>query len=223
MEARTASKQSAAPKRLPPAERREQLIDAALSIAARQGYENLAFEKVANRAGVTRNLVYHYFPGGRQELLEAAAHRAGEQLTSQLVTDPAVPLPERLATNLSQMMDHAEDPTEAWLLYRQGRGSVDQKLLEIMAVYREKIIATISLNQLGTTTPPPVVRIALDGFIAYVETVLEAAFVEGLPRELVIELVGGTLAATIEGAVNADVRSATSAGAGATEQGKKYG
>src|SRR5262245_52900687 len=111
-----------APRRLPPAERREQLIGAALSIAAREGYENLTFEKVANLAGVTRNLVYHYFPGGRQELLEAAAHRAGEELSSEWITDPGVPLAQRLATNLSQMMDHAEEPTDAWLLYRQGRG-----------------------------------------------------------------------------------------------------
>jgi len=194
------------PKRLPPAVRREQLIDAALFIAAHEGYDNLAFEKVANRAGVTRNLVYHYFPGGRQELLEAAAHRAGEQLSSDWVTDPGVPLPERLATNLSRMMDHAEEPTEAWLLYRQGRGSVDPKLLEIMALYREKIITTISLNQLGTADPPRVVRIALDGFIAYAETVVEAALGEGLPRERVIELVGGTLAATVNGAVAAEAR-----------------
>jgi AcrR family transcriptional regulator len=218
MEARTESKASTAPKRLPPAERREQLINAALSIAAHEGYENLAFETVANRAGVTRNLVYHYFPGGRQELLEAAAHCAGERLSSDWVTDPAVPLPERLATNLSQMMDHAEEPTEAWLLYRQGRGSVDPKLLEIMAIYREKIIATISLNQLGTATPPPLVRIALDGFIAYVETVLEGAFGEGLPRERVVELVGGTLAATIQGAVNAGARIANEDGEPGTGQ-----
>ena len=194
------------PKRLPPAVRREQLIDAALFIAAHEGYDNLAFEKVANQAGVTRNLVYHYFPGGRQELLEAAAHRAGEQLSSDWVTDPGVPLPERLATNLSRMMDHAEEPTEAWLLYRQGRGSVDPKLLEIMALYREKIITTISLNQLGTADPPRVVRIALDGFIAYAETVVEAALGEGLPRERVVELVGGTLAATVNGAVAAEAR-----------------
>ena len=193
-------------KRLPPAERREQLIGAALSIAAREGYDNLAFEKVANRAGVTRNLVYHYFPGGRQELLEASAHRAGEQLSSDWVTDPGVPLPERLATNLSRMMDHAEQPTEAWLLYRQGRGSVDPKLLEIMAIYRQKIITIISLNQLGTADPPRLVRIALDGFIAYAETVVEAALGEGLPRERVVELVGGTLAATVSGALAAEAR-----------------
>ena len=114
---------SSPPRRLPPAERRDQLIDCALAIAARDGYENLAFEAVANRAGVTRNLVYHYFPGGRQQLLEAAVHRAGEQLSSGWVTDPDVPLGERLDANLNRMIDHASEPTDAWQLYRQGRGT----------------------------------------------------------------------------------------------------
>jgi AcrR family transcriptional regulator len=214
---------SSPPRRLPPAERREQLIDAALSIAARDGYEKLAFEAVANQAGVTRNLVYHYFPGGRQELLEAAVHRAGEQLSSDWITDPKVPLAERLATNLSRMMDHAAEPTDAWSLYRQGRGSVDPKLMEIAGQYRDKVISTISLNQLGTADPPPIVRIALDGFVAYVETVLESALGEKMPREQVIALVGGTLAATIDGAVSADVRMATSKSGPKAKRAKKSG
>ncbi len=153
---------SSPPRRMPPAERREQLIDCALEIAARDGYENLAFEAVANRASVTRNLVYHYFPGGRQQLLEAAVHRAGEQLSSGWVTDPAIPLGERLSANLNRMIDHAAEPTAAWQLYRQGRALVDPGLLEISRQYRDRVIETIALNQLGTTEPPAVVRIALD-------------------------------------------------------------
>jgi AcrR family transcriptional regulator len=191
------------PRRLPPAERREQLIDSALAIAAQEGYENLAFEKVANKAGVTRNLVYHYFPGGRQELLEAAVHRAGEQLSSGWVTDPEIPLGERLTSNLNRMMDHAEQPTDAWQLYRQGRGTVDPKLLEIARLYRERVIGTIALNQLGTSEPPPIVRIALDGFLAYVETVIESALEQEMPREQVIELVGGTLMSAMNAAAGA--------------------
>ena len=154
---------SSPPRRMAPAERREQLIDSALALAAQEGHENLAFEKVANRAGVTRNLVYHYFPGGRQELLEAAVHRAGERLASGWVTDPKVPLGKRLAANLNRMMDHAEEPTDAWQLYRQGRGTVDPRLLEIARAYREQVIGLIALNQLGTAEAPPIVRIALDG------------------------------------------------------------
>ena len=188
---------------MPPAQRREQLIDSALQIAAREGYENLAFEAVANRAGVTRNLVYHYFPGGRQQLLEAAVHRAGEQLSSGWVTDPGVPLGQRLASNLNRMMDHAAEPTAAWQLYRQGRGTIDPALLEIARQYRERVIGNIAMNQLGTTQPPPIVRIALDGFLAYVETVIESAIEQEMPREQVIELVSGTLMSAMNAAAGA--------------------
>ena len=192
-------------RRLPPAERREQLIDASLAIAAQDGHERLSFERVANRAGVTRNLVYHYFPGGRDELLELAAHRAGEQLLSDWVTDPEIPLGERLAANLNRMLDHASGPTDAWLLYRQGRGTVDPGLLEIAAGYRDRLIANIALNQLGTADPPPMVRVALDGFLAYAETVIEAAVRDELPREQVMELIAGTLGAAINAGVGAGI------------------
>jgi AcrR family transcriptional regulator len=190
-------------RRLPPAERRDQLIDCALAIAARDGYENLAFEAVANRAGVTRNLVYHYFPGGRQQLLEASVHRAGEQLSSGWVTDPGVPLGERLAANLNRMMDHAAEPTDAWQLYRQGRGSVDPALLEIARGYRERVIGNIALNQLGTAAAPPLVRIALEGFLAYVETVIESAIDQRISREQVLDLVSGTLMSAMNNAAGA--------------------
>jgi AcrR family transcriptional regulator len=200
---------SSPPRRLPPAERREQLIDCALAIAAREGYENLAFEAVANRAGVTRNLVYHYFPGGRQELVEASVHRAGEQLSSGWVTDSKVPLGERLVANLNRMMDHAAEPTDAWQLYRQGRGSVDPVLLGIARDYRERVIENIALNQLGTSTPPPVVRIALDGFLAYVETVIESAIEQDLPRQQVLDLVSGTLMSAMNAAAGASAPRAT--------------
>jgi AcrR family transcriptional regulator len=194
---------SSPPRRMPPAQRREQLIDCALAIAAREGYENLAFEAVANRAGVTRNLVYHYFPGGRPQLLEAAVHRAGEQLSSGWVTDPAVPLGERLAANLNRMMDHAAEPTDAWQLYRQGRALVDPALLEIARHYRDRVIGTIALNQLGTTEPPAIVRIALDGFLSYVETVIESAIEQETAREQVMELVGGTMMSVMNAAAGA--------------------
>jgi AcrR family transcriptional regulator len=193
----------AAAKRLPPAERREQLIEAALAVAAREGHEHLAFEAVAKQAGVTRNLVYHYFPGGRQELLEAAVHRAGEELSSGWLTNTDVPLPERLAANLNRMMDHAAEPTDAWVLYRQSRGIIDPRLLEIASRYRERVISMIALNQLGNSKPPPIVHTAIDGLLAYVETVVETALAEGVDRERVVAIVAPALSATIDAAVQA--------------------
>jgi AcrR family transcriptional regulator len=192
-----------APRRMQAADRREQLIDAALAVAARDGHERLAFERVANQAHVTRNLVYHYFPGGRQELLEAVAHRAGEQLSSEWVTDPGIPLAQRLEANLNRMIEHASEPTDAWQVYRQGRTAVDPSLLAIAARYRNQLIDNISLNQLGTSTPPPAVRIALDGFLAFAETVIESGIEEGMDRGQMMELIAGTLMSAMNAAAGA--------------------
>jgi AcrR family transcriptional regulator len=192
-----------APRRMQVAERREQLIDAALAVAARDGHERIAFEKVANEANVTRNLVYHYFPGGRQELVEAVAHRAGQQLLDGWITDPEIPLAQRLETNLNRMIDHASEPTDAWLVYRQGRVTTDDSLLAIAAGYRDKLIANISLNQLGTASPPPVVRIALDGFLAFSETVVESGVELELERDQIVELIAGTLMSAMNAATGA--------------------
>lgn len=190
----------AAPRRLSPEVRREQLVDAALAIAARAGAQGLSFARVAERAGVTRNLVYHYFPGGRSDLFRAAVHRAGQQLTGEWRTDSEIPLSERLVANLDRIIDHAAEPTDAWLLHRQSRASVDPEVLEIAAGYREAVIANISINHLGTPDPRPLVRIALEGFLSYGERALDAWRETEVPREQLVRVLGATLVATVDAA-----------------------
>ncbi len=48
--------------RMAPAERREQLIDAALEVILDQGYERVSIEAIARQAGVTRPVIYDHFP-----------------------------------------------------------------------------------------------------------------------------------------------------------------
>jgi AcrR family transcriptional regulator len=48
--------------RMPPAQRREQLIDAALEVILEHGYGKVSIEAVARTAGVTRPVVYDHFP-----------------------------------------------------------------------------------------------------------------------------------------------------------------
>lgn len=202
----------AAPRRLSPEVRREQLVDAALAIAARDGAQGLGFAQVAERAGVTRNLVYHYFPGGRDDLFRAVVHRAGQQLTGEWQTDGDVPLSQRLTANLDRIIDHAAEPTDAWLLNRQSRASVDPEALEIAARYREVVIANISVNHLGTQDPPPLARIALEGFLSYAEAALDAWRETEVPREQLVRALGATLVATVDAVLAAQ---------GATERGSR--
>jgi AcrR family transcriptional regulator len=69
--------------RMPPEERREQLLDAALSLIANQGYESVSMEGIARKAGVTKPVVYDLF-GTLADLLEALLEREEERALMQL-------------------------------------------------------------------------------------------------------------------------------------------
>jgi AcrR family transcriptional regulator len=85
----TAPRRRYAP-RLPPEERRTQLLDAALGLIAQHGYDGVSMEAVAREAGVTKPVVYDLFPN-RGELLRALLQREEERALRELAT--AIPFP----------------------------------------------------------------------------------------------------------------------------------
>ncbi len=74
--------------RMPPEQRREQLIDAALSVIVEQGYGGVSIEAIARTAGVTRPVVYDHFPN-LARLLHAVVEREERYSLDQL--DAVVP------------------------------------------------------------------------------------------------------------------------------------
>src|SRR5438067_11906047 len=56
--------------RLPRHERRRQLLDAALEVFVSQGYHAAAMDDIAERAGVSKPVLYQHFPG-KHELYSA--------------------------------------------------------------------------------------------------------------------------------------------------------
>ena len=191
---------SAPPKRLPPGERRDQLTEIALQLAAERGYPGLDLEEVARRAGVARSLLYRYFPEGRRDLYLAALDRAGSILAGDWVTDESIPLDERLARNFARIIDHAAEPSDAWRVYRQARASSEPELVGIGSRYHGVVVESVSRNHLGTGEPPELVRLALLGYLAYAETALDVWRESELPREVITELLARTLVTTIDAA-----------------------
>lgn len=61
-------------KRLPPGERREAILNAALDVAEINGYMSITRQAVADQAGVTLGLITHYFSTMNQ--LKRAVMRA---------------------------------------------------------------------------------------------------------------------------------------------------
>ncbi len=77
--------------RMPPDQRREQLIDAALSVILEQGYGGVSIEAIARAAGVTRPVVYDHFPNLAlllHALVEREERYSLEPLDEVVPTDP---------------------------------------------------------------------------------------------------------------------------------------
>ena len=187
-------------RRLSSEARHDQLAAIAQDVIARDGHAGFSLDEVADRADVTRNLLYHYFPRGRLDLFLAAVHRGGAEITDGWVTDADLPLEQRVASNFTRLVDHARGPSPAWLVYRQARASAEPEIHEALAIYHDRIVSAVAQNHLGTPDPPPLVRIALLGYLAFAETVFDEMRASGQPEAEVFPVLGRVLADVISAA-----------------------
>src|SRR5688572_30852495 len=68
--------------RLAPEERREAILDAALSAFSDLGYTQATLNDVADRLGVTKGCLYHYFESKEQLLVELIRDRIGSAVSA---------------------------------------------------------------------------------------------------------------------------------------------
>lgn len=94
--------------RVPAEVRREQLLDAALAIIVRDGYDAVSLDAIAREAGVTRPVVYGIFEGGLRDLLGTLLDRQQERALSQLADalppQPDLSDPDRLVAETARRM-----------------------------------------------------------------------------------------------------------------------
>ena len=124
--------------RMAPEKRREQLIDAALSVIVEQGYEGVSIESVARTAGVTRPVIYDHFSNlGR--LLEALIEREEAYALAQLddVVPPAPQTagdpPALFAAGVRRFLDAVASRPNTWriiLLPPEGTPAIVREHVE---------------------------------------------------------------------------------------------
>jgi AcrR family transcriptional regulator len=103
---------------MPPEQRREQLIDAALTVIVEQGYEGVSIEAIARTAGVTRPVVYDHYSNLAallQALIEREERYALEQLDEVVPDDPGErDLAELLATGVRRFLGAVASRPATW-------------------------------------------------------------------------------------------------------------
>lgn len=71
------------------ADTRNRMIEATVAALRQHGVAGMSFTEVLRDSGAARGAIYHHFPGGKRELVAAAAELNDRQVRQQLAALPA--------------------------------------------------------------------------------------------------------------------------------------
>lgn len=85
-------------------ERRTQILRATFLVVARHGFEGASANRIAEQAGVSKGLIWHYF-ADKTDLLKQALMSAMESLGEELSrqAEPAGPAPDRIRNHIRSL------------------------------------------------------------------------------------------------------------------------
>ena len=134
---------------------------------AEKPYEDVFVEDIAARAGVSRALLYRYYPSKR-DLYVAIFKRASDRFLARVSTDPQLPLAEQLASGLeAHIQSFADHPFEAVAINR-GALSDDPAIQAIIAEELNVVGQRLIDKLVAGGRPRDVTEIAVEGWLAFV-------------------------------------------------------
>ncbi|MBK7824030.1 TetR/AcrR family transcriptional regulator [Nannocystis sp.] len=177
-------------------ERRSQLLELGLQLFSDHSYDELSIDDIARAAGISKGLLYHYFPSKRDYYVEVVRRAAGQLIERTDAASQEVSV-EALHGALDAYLDFVDQHARSYVaLVRGGIGS-DPEVVQLLEATRrtltERIVSRISADE-----PPPLLRLALRGWIGLVESAsLDWLDRREVPREQLRGLLEQMLVATI--------------------------
>jgi AcrR family transcriptional regulator len=184
-----------------PARRREQLLDLGVTLLATRSLDELSIEILAEEAGISRGLLYHYF-GNKHDFHEAVVRRAADDLIAT-TAPPAEGDPlERLLVSVAAYVDYVEANYQGYLSLVKGAAGGNEAIRDIYEEARAALTDRIFLEDAqGTVVPDtPAARLMVRGWSAMTED-LVLSWVrdpEGVTRERLLGALAASLPALVE-------------------------
>jgi AcrR family transcriptional regulator len=147
--------------------RRAQLVRLGIDLFAARAYDEVSIDELARAAGVSKGLLYHYFPTKR-DFYVATVNEAARQLLELTDTPATLPPIDRLRGSLDAYLDYVDAHAAAYAgLMRGGVGS-DPEVARIVDETRATMCDRLLL-ELPDVTPTPLVRTAVRGWLGFCE------------------------------------------------------
>jgi AcrR family transcriptional regulator len=195
--------------RLSPDTRREQLLDLGVSLLGTRSLDELSIDVLAEEAGISRGLLYHYFRN-KQEFHRAVVRRATDDMLERTTPDPSLDALTRLTTGLAAYLDYVESNFEPFMSLVRGAASGDRFLREIYEDARGVLTGRIldSIGELGLTESAAT-RLLIDGWAAMVEeTVISWVQEPSVSKDELVGLLAAALPAVLHAAAEHPAASA---------------
>ncbi|MFD4785871.1 TetR/AcrR family transcriptional regulator [Streptomyces sp. NPDC058459] len=150
-------------------ERRQQLIKVALDLFSRRSPDEVSIDEIASAAGISRPLVYHYFPG-KLSLYEAALTRAAEDLAGRFEEPREGPLGARLLRVMGRFFDFVDEHGPGFSALMRGGPAVGSSATNALVDSVRQAAYEQILSHLGLTEAPARLELVVRSWISLVES-----------------------------------------------------
>ena len=186
--------------------RRTQLIELGVEMLATRRLDELSVELIAKTAGISRGLLFHYFPSKQEFHLEVARAAAGEMIRRTEPDAERSPV-DALRGALTSFIDYVDENPDNYKSLVRGAASGDASMRAIFDETRSTMAQRI-LDVLATMglAVSPRATLAIHGWVAYVEEcVVRWIDTRTLTREELLEMLTKSLPAVALSATDEEV------------------
>jgi AcrR family transcriptional regulator len=167
--------------------------------------DRVPVDEIAEAAGISRGLLFHYFPSKR-DFYVAVAQEAAHQLLEVTEPDPALHYMDRLHASLAAYVDYVAQNEALYIALVRGAAGSDKELQAISEATRAEV-ATRVTDALGLDDPDPAVRTAARGWVGFIEeTTLDWLRNRDLDRDRLLAVQEQVLVHALEAAVTPEAR-----------------
>ncbi|MGW5773212.1 TetR/AcrR family transcriptional regulator [Streptomyces longwoodensis] len=181
-------------RRLSTGERREQLLGVGARLFSESPYDDVWIEQVAEIAGVSRGLLYHYFPTKR-DFFAAVVERESERMLAMTAPVPGVPVRAQLSAGLDAYLEYVRAHAHGYRAFHRADAAGDRTVRRVyqraLAAQERQVLAALAADpEFGPAVEVrPEVRLAVRGWLAFT-TAVSLEWLRGgdLTREQVRDL-----------------------------------
>ncbi|MGV9253042.1 TetR/AcrR family transcriptional regulator [Streptomyces sp. NPDC003697] len=150
-------------------ERRQQLIGVALELFSRRSPDDVSIDEIASAAGISRPLVYHYFPS-KLSLYEAALKRASDDLAGRFAEPREGPLGARLLRVMGRFFDFVEEHGPGFSALMRGGPAVGSCTTNAVIDSVRQAAYDQMLSHLGVEDAPARLELVVRSWISLAES-----------------------------------------------------